>query len=184
MKKIGTYLIAIAIAFLISGCFKGKHRVVQVVDGDTFIVRPYQVVRVIGIDAPEIDSESKKFQSDVLKYETTKEAELSAATRAKAYLTSLLLKEKVKLEHIEKLMYEDLGYGRVGRKLYYVKFKGDDLGELMLSKGIVRVWSDEFPSSEYPHPKESFYKTLQENAKTLNNGLWQSTQISEIPEQN
>ena len=136
-----TTLLILAIAITFSGCSKG-HKVVEIVDGDTIIVKPRLQVRIIGIDAPENDVDSQKFKDDLVKYETSQEQEAKVAKESKEELQALLLNKNVTLKYANDIDYEVLANGRTGRALRYVYLSNKDVGKLMLQKRLARTWKD------------------------------------------
>lgn len=169
------------ISLCLTNCTKST-RVTRVIDGDTFVIKPYEVVRIIGIDAPELDQDSIKFIQDTKKHQSTSENEKNAAVEAKLALSALLLKKKVKLIPSENFKFERLDHNRFARNLYFVEFEGKDVAETLLSNGHVRVWDEEqFPKVHYTHENDSLYKSLQESAKSNKVGLWQVEKTEESP---
>jgi len=174
-------LIVMLLILSLVGCKTKSYKVVGVVDGDTIIVYPNTPVRIIGIDAPELKSESLKFSDDVALHMTTKEKEIEFAQISKTELTNLLLNKKVTLKELENFDAEVLENGRSGRSLRYVYLKKDDVGKLMLQKGFARIWKSIDLNIMPHHDKETEYQREEYIAKELNVGIWKN-KTEENPE--
>ncbi len=95
--------------------------VAQVGDGDTVILDNGQKVRLLGIDAPELEKEGKP--ADFL------------AHKAKQVLTDLVQGKRVRLE------YDKLRYDRFGRTLAYLFLPdGVNLSREMVRQGLAHVY--------------------------------------------
>ena len=169
--KWATLLIITAIASL-SGCNQ-NYKVMEVIDGDTIIVKPYMVVRIIGIDAPEVDSESQKQKDDILKYNSNSELESKLAFESKSELQRLLLNKTVTLKNSPNVEQEIQENGRAGRELRFVYISSTDVGKHMLEKGYARLWDKSFNPISYSHLKESEYSADETKAKDSGLGIWQ-----------
>jgi len=96
--------------------------VAQVVDGDTVILDTGQKVRLLGIDAPELEKEGQP--ADFL------------AHKAKLVLAELTQGKEVRLE------YDRLRYDRYGRVLAYLFLPdGTDLSREMVQRGLARGYT-------------------------------------------
>ena len=169
--KWATLLIITAIASL-SGCNK-NYKVMEVIDGDTIILKPYLVVRIIGIDAPEVDRESQKQKDDVLKYNSNSELESKLAFESKSELQRLLLNKTVTLKNNPNVEQEIQENGRAGRELRFVYISSKDVGKHMLEKGYARLWDKSFNPISYSHLKETEYSADEIKAKESGLGIWQ-----------
>jgi micrococcal nuclease len=135
-----------------SANIEGEYQVVRVVDGDTLIILIDNVeerVRLIGIDTPEsVHPDNKK--------------NVPYGDIASDYTKSLVEDKAVELELD---VQERDQYGRV---LAYVYYKGTMLNKTLLEKGHATV-------ATYP-PNVKYvddFKTLEEEAKSNNRGLWE-----------
>jgi endonuclease YncB( thermonuclease family) len=176
----GKLLVAIFFMFSLIGCNK-SYKVVSIIDGDTIIVYPRTPIRIIGIDAPEIKSESEKFADDVATHLTTIEKESKLAQESKQELTNLLFNKKVTLKECDNFDTEILENGRSGRALRFVFLSKEDIGKLMLQKGYARVWKPTFQNKNIHHKKEAEYQKEENIAKELEYGIWKISLI-ENPE--
>jgi micrococcal nuclease len=96
--------------------------VAHVGDGDTLTLDNGQKVRLLGIDAPELEKEGKP--ADFL------------AHKAKKHLTELVQGKRVRLE------YDKLRYDRFGRTLAYLFLPdGTNLSVEMVGQGLAHVYT-------------------------------------------
>jgi len=96
--------------------------VAEVVDGDTVILGTGQKVRLLGIDAPELEREGQP--ADFL------------AHKAKRVLTDLAQGQRVRLE------YDRLRYDRYGRILAFLILPdGTNLSREMVRRGLAHVYT-------------------------------------------
>lgn len=96
--------------------------VAHVVDGDTVVLANGQKVRLLGIDAPEMEREGKP--ADFL------------AHKAKKFLTELVQGKRVRLE------YDRLRYDRYGRTLAYLILPdGTNVSREMVLQGLAHVYT-------------------------------------------
>jgi len=96
--------------------------VAQVVDGDTVILGNGQKVRLLGIDAPELEHEGQP--ADFL------------AHKAKRVLTDLAQGRRVRLE------YDKLRYDRYGRTLAFLFLPdGTNLSRELVRQGLAHVYT-------------------------------------------
>lgn len=94
---------------------RSSHVVSFVVDGDTFgVVGGVRSVRIRNIDAPELDSRS--------------------GVESRDFLVGLIGGERVVLS--------DCGRDVYGRDVCVVRVGGLDVGELLVSRGLAREWSE------------------------------------------
>jgi micrococcal nuclease len=97
-------------------------RVAEVVDGDTVILGTGQRVRLLGIDAPELEREGRP--ADFL------------AHKAKRVLTDLAQGKRVRLE------YGQLRYDRYGRTLAFLILPdGTNLSRELVRRGLAHVYT-------------------------------------------
>lgn len=178
-----TTLLLLAITVFYSGCKKSSYEVVNIIDGDTIIVKPYLPVRIIGIDAPEINKDSQKFKDDVEYYKTNSDQELKLALESKKELQDLLLHKKVILKAAPNLDYETQENGRTGRALRFVYLSNEDIGKSMLQKGYARIVNKATLPNTYSHQKEKEYNAEENIAKNLEKGVWESTPIPILKEE-
>jgi micrococcal nuclease len=96
--------------------------VAHVVDGDTVVLHNGQKVRLLGIDAPEMEREGQP--ADFL------------AHKAKRFLAELVEGKRVRLE------YDKLRYDRYGRTLAYLfLLDGTNLSREMVRQGLAHVYT-------------------------------------------
>lgn len=123
-------------------------RVVEVIDGDTLVLAGGLKVRVLGIDAPEMERDGQP--ADFL------------AHQAKAALTGLTLNREVVLE------CDRLRYDRYGRLLAYVYLPDRTLVNAeLVRRGMARVYAHD--------PNASHRETLltaQREAIQAQRGIW------------
>lgn len=97
-------------------------RVAWVTDGDTVVLEGGQKVRLLGIDAPELEKEGQP--ADFL------------AHQAKRVLADLAQGQRVRLE------YDELRYDRYGRVLAHLILPdGTNLSREMVRQGLARVYT-------------------------------------------
>ncbi len=97
-------------------------RVAEVVDGDTVILAAGQKVRLLGIDAPELERNGRP--ADFL------------AQKAKQVLTDLAQGKQVRLE------YDQLRYDRYGRILAFLILPdGTNLSRELVRQGLAHVYT-------------------------------------------
>ena len=123
--------------------------VVQVVDGDTVVLAGGIKVRVLGIDAPEMEKDGRP--ADFL------------AHRAKAALTELTLNRTVGLS------YDRLRYDHYGRLLAYLRLSDQTLVNAeLVRRGLARVY---FIAPNLRYQKDLL--TAQQEAIEAQRGVWQ-----------
>ena len=139
--------------------------VTSVMDGDTFdCILPNGTegrVRILGIDTPETTASGNKENE----YENVTDLNCLASWGliVKSYANSLLDDKQVYIEFDSTADFK----GYYGRWLAYVYLKnGTDYNEIMLNHGYARVYE------EGTCLKETFYLTLENQAKRKNIGLW------------
>jgi micrococcal nuclease len=123
--------------------------VIQVVDGDTVILAGGAKVRILGIDAPELERDGQP--ADFL------------AHKAKATLSDLTLNRQVALE------YDRLRYDHYGRILAYLFLPDHTLVDAeLVRQGLARVY--------FNPPNIRYWKALlaaQQEAIEARRGIWQ-----------
>jgi micrococcal nuclease len=120
----------------------GTTKVTRVIDGDTFETETGEIVRLIGINAPEI--------SDVFGQE------------AKQYLLDLIENKNVDLQTDNICNDRD----RYQRLLRYVILDGVDINKKMVSDGFT------FAYLKYKFGKSTEYENAQIEAREKNKGIW------------
>ncbi len=149
-----TLLILLLAAILAAACERApqpppqKARVIQVIDGDTLVLASGKAVRLLGIDAPEMEREGRPAEF--------------LAHQAKAYLAQLVEGKEVRLE------YGPLRYDQYGRLLAHVFLADNTLAEAaLLRQGLARV---------YFHPPNLGHREVllaaQTEAMDARRGLW------------
>jgi micrococcal nuclease len=125
-----------------------KARVIQVIDGDTLVLEGGARVRLLGIDAPEMEREGRPAEF--------------LAHKAKAFLTELTQGKEVRLE------YGQLRYDRYGRVLAHLFLADNTLVEgALLRQGLAHV---------YLHPPNLSHREVllaaQTEAMEARRGVW------------
>ena len=92
-------------------------KVYRVIDGDTFITNKGDIIRMIGIDAPELQT--------------------LQGIESKMYLYNLIKDETITLQKDNYSHNED----KYGRLLRYVYLNGQDVNLLMLKKGYAKQYN-------------------------------------------
>jgi endonuclease YncB( thermonuclease family) len=132
-------------------------RVIQVIDGDTLVLAGGGQVRLLGIDAPEMEREGRPAEF--------------LAHKAKTVLGDLTLGKEVRLE------YDQLRYDHYGRLLAHVFLADNTLVEAaLLRQGLARV---------YFHPPNLSYREVlvaaQAEAMEARRGVWQKALNQDEP---
>ena len=127
------------------------YRVVQVLDGDTILVRragaPDETIRLLGVDTPETHHPTKPVQC--------------YGPEASAYTASRLFGQAVRLE-------DDVERHDVyGRRLAYVYLDGRNFEEELLQKGYARLLVIEH---NHAHARDMLDDELDARARRV--GLW------------
>lgn len=131
--------------------------VVQVGDGDTVTLEGGQKVRLLGIDAPELEREGQP--ADFL------------AHKAKAELAKLIQGQRVRLE------YDQLRYDRYGRLLAYLFMPDGALVNAgLVRRGLARVYIFP-PNTRY----QDALLAAQREAIEARRGLWQQALKQDEP---
>jgi micrococcal nuclease len=122
--------------------------VAHVVDGDTVVLANVQKVRLLGIDAPEMEREGKP--ADFM------------AHKSKKFLAELVEGKRVRLE------YDRLRYDRYGRTLAYLFLPdGTNVSREMVLQGLAHVYT--------VPPNMRFHEELlnaQREAINAHRGIW------------
>jgi micrococcal nuclease len=120
----------------------------RVIDGDTLVLSGGARVRLLGMDAPELEKEGKP--ADFL------------AHKSKAVLTNLTLHQKIRLE------YDRVRYDRYGRLLAYLFTPdGTFVAAALVRQGLARVY--------FHNPNFRYREVLlaaQREALEANRGVW------------
>src|SRR5256885_8817555 len=128
-----------------------QYRVVQVLDGDTIVVRragaPDETIRLLGVDTPETHHPTKPVQC--------------YGPEASAYTASRLFGQVVRLE--DDVERHDI----YGRRLAYVYLHGKNFEEDLLRKGYARLLVIE---PNHAHARDMLDDEL--NARARGVGLW------------
>jgi micrococcal nuclease len=123
--------------------------VVQIVDGDTLVLAGGAKVRVLGIDAPELERDGRP--ADFL------------AHKARAALGDLTLNKTIALE------YDRLRYDHYGRLLAYIRLPDHTLVNTeLVRRGLARVY---LISPNLRYQKDLL--TAQQEAIEAQRGVWQ-----------
>lgn len=172
--KLKSIILLIFIPLVLMSCAK-RTKVTKVIDGVTIITNMGDVIRIIGIDAPELDQHSEKFFNDVKIWHTTPNDEFSNANASKRALEDKILNKRITLKTCPYFKHEKPHLYRVGRKLRYVYLGNEDISGFMLSMGHARVWDFTFSPDVYFHKKNEEFRQLQNYAKKTNSGVWKNS---------
>lgn len=99
-------------------------KVITVHDGDTFTLSNNKVVRLFGVDAPEISNQYNEFQE-------TEGLEKIYGYEAAKFTSNFTINRDIKYFHESNDMY--------GRDVSRIEYSGKDLGLVLVSKGLARV---------------------------------------------
>jgi micrococcal nuclease len=129
----------------------------QVIDGDTLVLADGMHVRLLGIDAPELEKDGRPAEF--------------LAHPSRAYLAGLTQGKRVRLE------YDRLRYDHYGRLLAYLFLPdGTNLSEAMLRQGLAHV---------YLHSPNFRYREVllaaQRQAIEARQGVWQKALKQDEP---
>ena len=139
-----------------------SYRVIKVIDGDTIKLDNGQLVRLIGIDAPET-KQGPKFDRDLKKRQISKSKELAMGRRSWQYAKSLLEGKKVHME-LDRQTYDD--YHRLLAYVYLTN--GIFVNKEIIKKGFA------YPYAIKPNIKYAkIFDELYEEARQEHQGLWQ-----------
>ncbi|MFA4640044.1 thermonuclease family protein [Pyrococcus kukulkanii] len=160
---------SLILVFLVLGCLSSQPqvlhgKVVRVVDGDTLYVKldsgEVVKVRLVGIDAPELEPELMRPGEYRGVHNIT--CLVKYAHIAKEFLANVTLGREVTLEFDSKQGRKD----KYGRLLAYIYVNGTDVNELILEKGLARVFY------EKRFDKMGEYLRIEEEARKKKLGLW------------
>jgi micrococcal nuclease len=122
------------------------HTVVTVFDGDTIALDNGRKVRLIGVDAPEVESPYRKREP--------------FGDESRAYLSALILKKKISL------VVGDPPKDRYGRTLAYVY-----LGDVLVNGRIIRDgWA--FAYRKFHHQWSDLFLVYEREARSRGIGIW------------
>jgi micrococcal nuclease len=126
----------------------GSHIVMQVFDGDTIMLDDHRKIRLMGVDAPEVQSPYRD--------------EEPYGQESKAYLTSLVLNKKVTLT------IGDPPKDKYGRTLAYV-----NLGDVLVNGRIIRDgWARAY--RQFYHPWRDLFMVYEREARAKGLGMWKN----------
>lgn len=122
------------------------HFVTRVYDGDTFLLDDRRTIRLIGVDAPEVQSSFRDREP--------------FGEESRTYLASLILDKRVSLEIGEPAK------DKYGRTLAYV-YQGD----VLVNGRIIREgWAKAY--RRYVHPWRDLFIAYEQEAKSRGLGIW------------
>lgn len=131
----------------------GTFNVVQIVDGDTVVLDvfgKYESVRLVGIDAPEVNWETES--PECYAFEARDRVEELLAGRQATLLRDLSQDDR----------------DTYGRMLGYILLEdGRDLGELLLREGYVREFT-----FKKPYAKQSVFRAAETEAQAAGKGIF------------
>jgi micrococcal nuclease len=128
------------------------HTVVTVFDGDTIELDDGRKVRLIGVDAPEVESPYRKRES--------------FGDESKAYLSALILKKKISL------VVGDPQKDRYGRTLAYVY-----IGDILVNGRIIRDgWA--FAYRKFHHQWSDLFLVYEREARSRGIGMFKEKRVS------
>ncbi len=126
----------------------GMHRVVRVVDGDTLIVAPHDIVRLIGVDTPETVKPNHPVEP--------------LGPEASAFTREFVSGGSVRLS------FDRERVDRFGRFLAYVWVGDKLLNEELLRAGLAR-WERNF---NYSSEMKRRFRQAEAEAKDAGRGIW------------
>jgi micrococcal nuclease len=142
---------ALLFLFLVSCSLPSTGKVVDVVDGDTIVVKlandRLETVRLIGIDTPETVDPRRPIGC--------------FGPEASVRMHQLAEGAAVRLE-----AKPDEERDKYGRLLRYVFINEKDVGGLLITEGFARSYN------RFPHSRMEKYKALEHEAKVAGLGLW------------
>jgi micrococcal nuclease len=170
MKIKGVFLLLIL--FLIQSVFSSYahagikenryYRVSRVIDGDTFKLQNGQIVRLIGVDAPE-RKDNPKLRKDAKRRNISKKAEMSNGRISYLFTKNILEGKLVRIE------FDRKRYDAYGRMLGYAYFKnGVMVNAELLKEGYAYLYTIK-PDIKY----SSLFQELYKKARDQQKGLWQ-----------
>ncbi len=122
-------------------------RIVYVIDGDTVILKNHERVRLIGIDAPEIDSKYHRGEP--------------FGKEAKKYLKELIEGKEVTLKDGPEPR------DKYGRRLAFIYLPdGVFVNEVMVREGYAEAYR------RFPHKYREHFLELEAEAKGNESGMW------------
>lgn len=128
----------------------------EVFDGDTIALSDRTVVRLIGVDAPEVNSPYT--------------SEEPFGPQSKAHLSSLVLHRKVSVTVGEPAR------DRYGRTLAYVY-----VGDVLVNGRIIRDgWARAY--RQFPHPWRDLFIAYEREARSKGLGIWKGKRGGKDPE--
>jgi micrococcal nuclease len=131
----------------------GTYLVMLVYDGDTILLDDHRKIRLIGVDAPEVQSPYRD--------------EEPFGQESKVYLTSLLLNKKVTLT------IGDPSKDKYGRTLAYV-----NLGDVLVNGRIIHDgWARAY--RQFYHPWRDLFIVYEREAKSKRLGMWKNQNKSD-----
>jgi micrococcal nuclease len=129
------------------------HLVMQVYDGDTILLDDHRKIRLIGVDAPEVQSPYRD--------------EEPFGQESKVYLASLALNKEVTLT------IGDPSKDKYGRTLAYV-----NLGDVLVNGLIIRDgWARAY--RQFYHPWRDLFIVYEREAKSKGLGMWKNQEKSD-----
>lgn len=155
MKKEITVLVSLIVLFILLGSFFRPNLdiVSKVIDGDTLVLMSGEHVRLLGIDAPELEFDDEK-------RDTKREC---FALESKKFLKDLTLNKKVILKS-DPLNKDRDDYGRLLRYVYLEN--GDFVNQEMLRVGAARSLI------YFPFEEKDKFLNIENSAKSQKAGLW------------
>lgn len=140
--------IPLLVLFLTGTPFLAAEEVRHVIDGDTLVLDTHQRVRLIGVDAPEVDHP---------RYNRIGEP---FGNEARDYLKQRIEGREVRLESGPE------PFDKYGRRLAYV-WDGEVLvNALLIEKGYAEAMRT------FPHPRMEMFLELEQAARQIHAGLW------------
>ncbi len=140
------------------------YRVARVIDGDSLKLDNGESIRLIGIDAPEIE-DNAKLKKDLIEHHLTKSAELAMGRRAYLFTKRLVEGKKVRLE------FDKDRHDNYQRALAYVYLtNGIFVNAKIIAEGYAYPYPIK-PDIKYAKLLNRFYKEAKENHR----GLWKKT---------
>jgi micrococcal nuclease len=140
------------------------YRVQRVIDGDTFILNTGDHVRLIGIDAPEME-DNAKLKRDIEERHLSEKSEIAMGRRSYSFTKNLIAGKKIRIE------FDKDKYDEYKRALVYAYLtNGTFINAKIIEAGYAYVYSVK-PNLKHLRQFERLYKRARENHR----GLWKES---------
>jgi micrococcal nuclease len=176
MKNSLRWLFVLMISFSLTSLSYAKvqehkiYRVKHVIDGDTFVLNTGDHVRLIGIDAPEME-DNAKLKRDILQRHLSEKAELAMGRLSYAYTKNLIGGKKIRIE------FDKDKYDEYNRALVYAYLtNGTFVNGKIVDAGYAYLYPIK-PNMKHLRKLERLYKSAREHHR----GLWKESRPKSSP---